>query len=224
MSTPIFTATTDGLSASIEALGPIVASITAYFTDPQRALSSPAAVIPGEWATTEHASYGPPGAVIIGPGTYERRPVGVAGPGGFTTRWAPGDYISLSAELGARVAAVRWQNFNVWIHGLAHDGAAFATTAPGAAYALAQMRAATVLSDLFYAAFRDMLGHDIPTAPGKPLGPERGEFGYGSVLVETIGPLPIPIVGDVFALVPAGAFEGSVSGVPATATDPVEVS
>ena len=53
------------------------------------------------------------------------------------------------------------------------------------------------LSDLVTAAMRDFLGHDISAPKGKITNPGLGEFGYGALVEKTVGPVYVPILGDI---------------------------
>jgi hypothetical protein len=131
--------------------------------------------------------------------------------------------ISASPLLSAPVVGVRAQMFRVVVQGLANKGASFPTDSPGAALALAQQIAAYALADLTFAALRDLHGHNLGTFKWSPMGSERGEFGYGSVLVGGFGPIPIPILGDVVSYITPHAAQNLNLIQPATTGDTVTV-
>jgi len=215
MALPYFPATISGLTATIDAISLIVSGVSSYFQDPNRALPAPPPVYSGEWKTFQVATQGPPGYVIIGPGAFTI--YGAANwPKGLAL--TPGAYVqvSLSPPLVAPVVGVRVQTFLVWVHGLS-------TATDPTQVALAQQAAAFALLDLTSAALRDIHGHDLPTAPGKPLNPERGEFNYGAVLASSFD-VPIPIFGDVMTYEAAQALSGTVLVPPATTGDAVTVT
>jgi hypothetical protein len=226
---PLFSVTTDGLSASVDDLALLVSAMGAYMTLSARAIASPPPVLAGDWETYKNTNQGPPGAVIVARAEFSF--LEASGAPTFPTGlvYAPGVGIVVAVDGGgnptaaAPVLMVRAQRYKVWIHGLAQQGANF-TTADPTTYALAQQTAAARLADLAMASIRDLLSHPVGAGSWAPLGPERGEFAYGSALVGTIGPLPIPVLGDVFALSAVQAMSAAMYMPPATVGDPVAVS
>lgn len=222
MTTPFFTVTSDGLTATVDALTPIVQGVSDYFTNSARAIAIPVPVYAGAWEDWRHTSDGPPGRIIIAQTDFQILDVG-AWPGPSGMRYAPGDRVDLSSTQWAPVVGVRAQMFRVVVKGLANKGQTFAADAPGSAAALANVVAAYALADLTFAALRDLHGHNLGAIKWTPMGAERGECAYGSVLVGGFGPIPIPVLGDVGSFVTVTKVQGNVSMPPATPGDTVYV-
>lgn len=219
MSEPVFAVNRNGLTASVDDLALIVAAVSAYFALPARGITTPIPVLAGDWETYRNGNQGAPGAVIIARASFQM--VEASGGAAFPTglRYSPGIGILVDATHAAFVVGVRAQTYQVWVHGLPEDGANFTTTAPGSTYALAAQTVATALCDLTFSALRDVHSHLLGSTPWKPLGPERGEFAYGSAFVGGFGPIPIPILGDVYEYAPAQQFSGTNLIAPATTGD-----
>ncbi len=225
MTTSYFAVTTNGLSATVDALTPMVAAVNAYFQNPSRGITNPVPVLAGSWEAYRTTNQGPPGYVVIAPGTFQY--LG-GSPVPLGLHWAPGQDLELAADgsVTAPILDVRMQMFDVTVHGVAPGN--WQDTTPGSPYALAQLIAATALSDLTRAALRDAHGHDLGMGPGKPLDPDRGEHAYGHTLTWTLGPIPIPVLGDVKAVISPAQIDNTVTlvlgGVPTAPGDGVIVS
>jgi len=220
---PTFVVNVDGLTASIDDLALLTAAMGAYMTLSARAIAAPCPVLAGDWETYRAGNYAAPGAVIVARADFQY--LEASGAPAFPTGlvYAPGLGILVDATHAAPVLMVRAQKYKMWVHGLTEQGANFTTTDP-AAYPLAQHTAAARLADLAMSSIRDVLSHPVGAGSSAPLGPERGEFAYGSVLVGTFGPLPIPVLGDVFELSTVQAAQAVMYMTPATIGDPIAVS
>lgn len=213
-----FTVNTDGLTATVDELTPIVDAVNSYFTSPARGIAAPVPVFQGDWETFRHDNQGPPGYVVIGRGNFQFVGSAVRG-----VRWAPGTGIPLDDTHEAPVVGARLQTLNVWTRAIPPGN--WETQEPGSAFAIAQTVAAYKLADLTWSALRDAHGHDLDPAAGKPLDPDRGEAGYGVVLAWSFGPIPVPVLGDVVPLTqPTGVsatIQAVINGTPATPGDTV---
>jgi hypothetical protein len=196
-------------TATVDALSQIVAGVGAYFADPSRNVV--ADVEAGEWNVERHN--GPP-YVVIGHGPFQ-----YAGAAAVANRTAPSHWWKITDTLYAPVVGQRDQTFLVWVHSPAPGD--FTSTDPTQIAVLAQV-ATMALSDLTYAALRDIHGHDLTPGPGKVLNPERGEFTYGSV-VSWGFTIPVPVLGDTYtyenAQVMGMTVATVVNGTPSTPAD-----
>jgi hypothetical protein len=220
---PVFSVTVDGLTASVDDLALLVVAMGAYMTLPARAIAAQPPVLAGDWETYRTSNQGPPGAVIVARAEFQF--LEASGAPAFPTGlvYAPGVGILIDSTHAAPVLMVRAQKYKIWVHGIANQGANFTTTDP-VAYPLAQQTAAARLADLAMASVRDVLSHPVGAGSWAPLGPERGECAYGSALVGTFGPLPIPVLGDVFELSTVQAAQATMYMSPATIGDPIAVT
>lgn len=197
--------------ATVDALGPIVAGVRAFFT----ARNIVADVDAGEWNVERNNG---PAYVVISPGAFTYSGSAATAPG---TRMAPSHWWDLGGGIVAPVVGQRLQTFDVWVHGVPPGD--FTSQDP-TQVAQASMVATIALSDLAYAALRDIHGHDLPPVAGKPLDPERGEFAYGACVTWGFQ-IPIPVLGDTYTYAAAQQMVGTiltiVNGVASTPGDTV---
>lgn len=220
---PYFAVNRNGLAVSIDALTPLVAGVRAYFADPARGISTPVPVLQGEQEIQKHTNDGPPGYVGIAFGGFTYADAGswngvsgvVWAPGG-----TPGVLIAADGSLAAPIVGMRLQTYKIWVKGLINDGASFSADTPDTV-AQDQVTSAMALSDLTWAAMREVFAHPLTSGPWNLAAPERGEFNYGATLVGALGVIPIPVLGDVVALEVFNTFVGDMTMPPATSGDTV---